>query len=174
MSAIRQLNSSGVVLSVINLETAPSTLSFGRDKSNDIVLVDPRVSRIHTLITRRNGRYVISDNNSRNGTWVNDSTIREYFLKDGDTFNIGSGRFMYEETDAPPVVIKQKAPVERHPYFENLSSRLSDDLARTEEFPLVRPRRTGRWVIGVVLLACAGALTMYLWERYFDLISRLF
>ncbi len=174
MSVIRQLNSSGVVLSVINLETAPTTLSFGRDQGNDIVLVDPRVSRIHTLIIRRDGRYVISDNNSRNGTWVNDATIREHPLMDGDTFNIGSGRFMYEETDSPPVVIKKKAPVERHPYFENLSNRLIDDLAQTEEFPLVRPRRTGRWIIGVGLIASAGALAMYLWQRYFDLITSLF
>ena len=46
---------------------------IGRDGgSSQIVIGDPRISKRHVWIGVKNGRVVIDDQNSRNGTFVND------------------------------------------------------------------------------------------------------
>jgi eukaryotic-like serine/threonine-protein kinase len=51
------------------------------------------VSRVHATIECRNGRYLIKDNNSHNGTWINGQKLnanQDYLLKDGDDIRFGS------------------------------------------------------------------------------------
>jgi serine/threonine protein kinase len=51
------------------------------------------VSRVHATIECRNGRYLLKDNNSHNGTWVNGQKVnanQDYLLKDGDDIRFGS------------------------------------------------------------------------------------
>lgn len=53
---------------------------FGRSPEADIVLSDPKISRIHcSLIIRPDGIY-LEDHNSTNGTFVNDKCIEGYLL----------------------------------------------------------------------------------------------
>jgi pSer/pThr/pTyr-binding forkhead associated (FHA) protein len=58
------------------VEVAECTLQIGRSPANDIVLADPTqgVSRTHAELRFRNGRCVIIDLDSRNGT-ITQSTI---------------------------------------------------------------------------------------------------
>lgn len=46
-------------------------LSIGRGRDNDIVIENLAVSRNHSRIKRQNGKYVLIDLNSANGTYVN-------------------------------------------------------------------------------------------------------
>jgi len=46
-------------------------MTLGRDASNDVVLVDPAVSRLHAVLERSDDRWVVRDLGSRNGTYVN-------------------------------------------------------------------------------------------------------
>ena len=66
---------------------------IGRDGgSAQIVIGDPRISKRHLWIGVRNGRVVIEDQNSRNGTFVNDpksSRVTETSLNAGDTVILG-------------------------------------------------------------------------------------
>ena len=66
---------------------------IGRDGgSAQIVIGDPRISKRHLWIGVKNGRVVIEDQNSRNGTFVNDpksSRVTETPLKAGDTVILG-------------------------------------------------------------------------------------
>jgi len=66
---------------------------IGRDGgSSQIVLPDPRISKRHVWIGVRNGRVVIEDQNSRNGTFVNDpksARVTETSLNTGDTVILG-------------------------------------------------------------------------------------
>ena len=51
------------------------------------------VSRVHAIIVCRNGHYLIKDNNSHNGTWVNGQRLvanQDYLLNDGDDIRFGS------------------------------------------------------------------------------------
>ncbi len=75
---------------------------IGRDGgSSQIVIGDPRISKRHVWIGVRNGQVVIEDQNSRNGTFVNDprsARITETPLNPGDTVILGESdvaRFEY-------------------------------------------------------------------------------
>ena len=77
---------------------------IGRDGgSSQIVIADPRISKRHVWIGVRNGRVVIEDQNSRNGTFVNDprsARITETSLNAGDTVILGESdvaRFEYHQ-----------------------------------------------------------------------------
>jgi len=51
------------------------------------------VSRVHAVIECRNGRYLLKDNSSHNGTWVNGQKLNpneDCLLKDGDDIRFGS------------------------------------------------------------------------------------
>jgi serine protease Do len=66
---------------------------IGRDGgSSQIVIADPRISKRHVWIGVRGGRVVIEDQNSRNGTFVNDpksARVTEQALSSGDTVILG-------------------------------------------------------------------------------------
>jgi len=66
---------------------------IGRDGgSSQIVIADPRISKRHVWIGVRSGRVVIEDQNSRNGTFVNDpksARVTEQALSAGDTVILG-------------------------------------------------------------------------------------
>ena len=66
---------------------------IGRDGgSSQIVIADPRISKRHVWIGVKNGLVVIEDQNSRNGTFVNDprsARVTETSLKPGDTVILG-------------------------------------------------------------------------------------
>jgi pSer/pThr/pTyr-binding forkhead associated (FHA) protein len=54
------------------------------------VLTDPGVSRTHAELRRENGRWVIADRGSTNGTRVNDASIETWVLGEGDRIKVGS------------------------------------------------------------------------------------
>ena len=70
------------------LLTAGTTL-IGRDPSAQVRLVDSRVSRRHAEINAGDGRCVLRDLASTNGTTVNDAPVDEHELRDGDRIGIG-------------------------------------------------------------------------------------
>ena len=65
------------------------TTTFGRAPDNDVVLNDGRVSRHHAKLVYQDGRYVLSDLNSVNGTWVGGQRISEQEITPGTSFRIG-------------------------------------------------------------------------------------
>lgn len=65
-------------------------ISIGRTTDNDIVLDNRGVSRRHAMIeVNPSGQAVIIDNESLNGTFVNQRKINEEVLKDHDVISIG-------------------------------------------------------------------------------------
>lgn len=62
---------------------------IGRLAESDVVLADPGSSRRHAEVRRDNTDFVIADLGSTNGTMVNESTIGERVLEDGDRITIG-------------------------------------------------------------------------------------
>ena len=77
---------------------------IGRDGgSSQIVIGDPRISKRHLWIGVKNGRVVIADQNSRNGTFINDprsARVTETSLSAGDVVILGESdvaRFEYRQ-----------------------------------------------------------------------------
>ena len=62
---------------------------IGRLAESDIVLDDPGASRRHAEVRRHDGQFVIADLGSTNGTMVNESTVGERTLEEGDRITIG-------------------------------------------------------------------------------------
>jgi pSer/pThr/pTyr-binding forkhead associated (FHA) protein len=70
---------------------------LGRTGDNDVPLADAQVSRRHALIQRVPGGYVLSDQGSTNGTFVNGQRIQgSRALQRGDELRLGSTRFIVE------------------------------------------------------------------------------
>jgi len=67
----------------------PMTMSIGREHDNNIELKDPDVGRYHARILYENGRFLLEDLESSNGTWVNGEKITSTTLKNGDRVKIG-------------------------------------------------------------------------------------
>jgi hypothetical protein len=62
---------------------------IGRLAESDIEVSDPGVSRRHAEVRREDGTFVISDLGSTNGTMVNEATISERTLEEGDRITVG-------------------------------------------------------------------------------------
>ena len=76
-------------------EIASRRVNIGRTRENDLRIVDPTVSRLHAMLTVRNGEAMVVDANSRNGIFVNGIQVRYARLDDGDLVTFGTVRFRY-------------------------------------------------------------------------------
>lgn len=76
-------------------DLAPGTTTLGRGSTADITLDDTTVSRRHAALRRADGRVVLSDLGSLNGTYLNrQPLVGEADLVDGD--EIWTGKFRLE------------------------------------------------------------------------------
>ncbi|MCA9711335.1 MAG: FHA domain-containing protein, partial [Myxococcales bacterium] len=68
-----------------------SSIVIGRGEDCDEIVLDAGISRRHVMVQRRpNGRYTVTDLDSRNGTRVNGQKIKEVVLEYGDEIAIGA------------------------------------------------------------------------------------
>jgi hypothetical protein len=71
-------------------EFRSGTVRVGRASSNEIALVDDRVSRNHGQFSSRQGNLVYADLGSTNGSFVNGTRVREIVLGSGDVVRLGN------------------------------------------------------------------------------------
>lgn len=83
----------------VSFKLTPGITTIGRSSDNVIVLNnDKEVSRHHVIILHESGQFVIQDQNSLNGTFVNDEPITSpHYLTNGDMILIGLSTFKYED-----------------------------------------------------------------------------
>lgn len=75
-------------------------LSIGRTPDNDVVLENRGVSRKHAQLEFNDNAAVVMDNQSLNGTFVNNRKITEEILHDGDVITIGKYSLIYNSQEA--------------------------------------------------------------------------
>jgi hypothetical protein len=68
---------------------------IGRSPDCDIFLDDVTVSRNHAVLVERDGQYVVEDQGSLNGTFVNRRRIDSAALGNGDELQIGKYRLTF-------------------------------------------------------------------------------
>ncbi len=83
---------------------------MGRGLDCQIVLADPLCSRVHAIIELDDGRWTIRDNESLNGTFVNEQKIDEAMLIDGCNFKVGSAVFDFHVGSRPPATMIAAEP----------------------------------------------------------------
>jgi pSer/pThr/pTyr-binding forkhead associated (FHA) protein len=75
-------------------------VNIGRGEYNDLVIPDESVSGAHAKLQRRGGVWVLTDNDSTNGTWVDGERVTgEAMLGPGAVVRFGEVSVMFEPTD---------------------------------------------------------------------------
>src|SRR3974390_2242183 len=86
--------------------------SIGCDEGCDIPMEDKGVSAQHCTIERVDGRYILNDLDSREGTFVNGIPVKQREIVSGDEIVIGNSAFLFS--------------VERQPKAESSEVRLAE------------------------------------------------
>jgi len=87
----------GLVLQNVPAINGPITI--GRAPDNAIAIDNVAVSTHHARIEIQQGRMVLSDLGSLNGTFVNSQRVNSATLKDGDVISIGKHSIQVDEMD---------------------------------------------------------------------------
>ena len=82
----------------------PSAITLGRSDSNDLVVRDTFVSKVHALFRHNSGRWELTDAGSRNGTWIGNDRLEprgaSLPLVNGDVLTIGRTAFFFLDSGA--------------------------------------------------------------------------
>ena len=82
--------------------------TLGRHPDNTIQVLDRIVSKEHCQVfLSPDGRYVLRDLGSLNGTYVDGERIMERVLENGDEVTLGSTRIQYKEADEKEQALEQ-------------------------------------------------------------------
>jgi len=122
---------------------------IGRERDNELVLTDPRVSRYHTLIELVAGQWIIRDLESANGTFVNGQPVSEgRSLSPDDRITVGDTELVFK----PSRVSSSTGAPSRTPRPEPAPTPLASSTS---------PRWGRGWVIGggvLLLVVLLGVL----------------
>jgi hypothetical protein len=72
-----------------------SATSIGRSRANDIQVEDVSISGQHCRVRPEDGRFVVHDLKSTNGTLVNEKKVSRHVLEEGDVIAIGETSLQY-------------------------------------------------------------------------------
>lgn len=78
----------------VSCERAQATV--GSAPTNDLVLDDPAVSRVHAAIEVDDNGYLLVDRDSKNGSFLNGLRVRQVYLEDGTEFRLGNTTVRFE------------------------------------------------------------------------------
>ena len=81
------------------LQLTSGITTMGRSSDNVLALSnDKEISRHHAIVLQESGKFVVQDQNSLNGTFVNDEPITApHYLQHGDVILVGLSSLKYEE-----------------------------------------------------------------------------
>ena len=92
---------------VHRLETGKNVI--GRDEDCTVVLDFAGVSRHHATITIERGRFVLEDLGSKNGTWKNETRVRQAVdLRDGDFIRVGGVPLTFRSNVRTPTTVSRR------------------------------------------------------------------
>jgi DNA-binding NtrC family response regulator len=84
-------------------------IRIGSMEDNDVVLHDDTVSRYHCKIIQDDTGYVLVDNHSTNGTFINKVRVREGFLKPGCTIAAGQSVLKFNAREEEVQIVPSRA-----------------------------------------------------------------
>jgi DNA-binding NtrC family response regulator len=84
-------------------------IRIGSMEDNDVVLGDDTVSRYHCRITQEDNGYVLLDQRSTNGTFINKVRIREGFLKPGCIVSVGQSQLRFNAREEEVEIVPSRS-----------------------------------------------------------------
>ena len=112
MGALRLVPSDGVSPA---LEITSERATLGRQADADLVVDDPSVSRRHALIERRGSDWVVTDQASANGTFLDAARVATSVLRNGQELRFGSRVFRVQIESAAMATVVVPAVVPARP-----------------------------------------------------------
>ena len=88
------------------------SVTIGRLPDNDIQVDNPAVSGHHAKIFWDGEHFIVEDNNSLNGTYINGQRVFKQLLKDGDSIMIGKHTVTFVD-DGQEIIHKATGSVAR-------------------------------------------------------------
>ena len=91
------------VFLIINRQMIPlekKVTRLGRQLDNDVVFHEEAISRFHAEIKYENGKYVLYDNNSTAGTYLNSKRVERCVLNSGDLISFSFIQVMFVNNNA--------------------------------------------------------------------------
>lgn len=179
------------------------TITIGRSSSCNIVLEDHRVSGYHLKLYRQDNKWRFIDNDSSNGTYLNERKTNNGALKDEDVLTVGFCRLIISNTTISIIascsvfsnLLNSRevngviSPEDNYPYLFKKSPRLRKNIPN-DTFDLQSPPNIGRkptisWTnvllppfltVGVMLAICffiTNTMTMLYFSAPMTLIGVL-
>lgn len=112
-------------------------ITIGRAPTSDVLLSkDKLTSRRHATIRYENGNYIIRDERSANGTFVNGQQLEEmtpWTLHDGDHIGIGEHELVFQSARSPSVDIESMPTITVNSPVGEVTYRTREDEMLTAE-----------------------------------------
>ncbi len=153
-------------------------VNVGRADYNDLVLPDSSVSTVHAKLQRREDLWVLTDQGSTNGTFVDDERVtEEAVLTPGATLRFGEVTVLFDPAETAPVTTGRPTAELVPPVVPDAPTRRRADAPVAEPPAAPTPRRrppeppsrraaeppsSGRWVVWVLVLAAIAAAAVLL------------
>src|SRR5687768_14326015 len=105
----------GTGSNTIEFQLSPGRNTIGRGPGNDIRLDDPSVSEAHCQLDVTDGRVIVEDLGSTNGTFVDSELVTSAVLRPGQTLRLGQVELSLEQpiaehSDPLPLSLDQASP----------------------------------------------------------------
>jgi pSer/pThr/pTyr-binding forkhead associated (FHA) protein len=162
-------------------------VNIGRADYNDLVIPDDSVSGSHAKLQRREGVWILFDNESTNGTWVDGDRVQgEVALGPGTVVRFGEVSVMFEPTDdhlgteagsGTKIMGAMRPPPAGFPATAPSAAESKPEAARPEPAVMQSPRRgpvvmggpppkrLPGWLIPAVLIVLLGVAAAILLLR---------
>jgi tetratricopeptide (TPR) repeat protein len=138
-------------------------VQIGRGRDNDIVLPDANkgVSRVHAELRYENGRYVIVDLQSQNGTWLNGRRVERAEVPPGAEIAVGEYRLTLQAEGkagdgttvrVPPPQMMDELRMRERPAEEALAARAA-----------AAPSANSRWLVPALSVTAIVVLAGVAW-----------
>src|SRR5687768_15511100 len=82
---------------------------IGSMEDNDVVISDDTVSRYHCRIVQEDTGYVLIDQRSTNGTFINKVRVREAFIKPGSIVSVGQSQLRFNAREEEVHIVPSRA-----------------------------------------------------------------
>ncbi len=82
---------------------------IGSMEDNDVVLNDDTVSRYHCKIVQEDTGYMLVDQRSTNGTFINKVRVREAFLKPGSHVSVGQSQLRFNAREEEVEIVPSRS-----------------------------------------------------------------
>jgi len=84
-------------------------IRIGSMDDNDVVISDDTVSRYHCKIVQEDAGYVLVDQRSTNGTFINKVRVREAYIKPGSTIAVGQSLLRFNAREEEVQIVPSRS-----------------------------------------------------------------